>query len=174
MDAAAEVARIKAEDCACGRPSNHRGMCTARWSRVRGDAPLRTKRPTGETRSSMAKRRFKQYAPGGGYTLAADHPAAIEGRTLFPNRRTASALIDRLLKSGEHNAKIGAMVVKGPLAGAKTFTLTLEERATCPRSCAMWGACYGNGMQWPQRIQADAGAVGVWAYERLWPKRVAA
>lgn len=27
------------------------------------------------------------------------------------------------------------------------YALTLEERATCPRSCAQWQGCYGNGMQ---------------------------
>jgi hypothetical protein len=34
------------------------------------------------------------------------------------------------------------------------YTLTLEERATCPLTCAMWRACYGNHMDNADRLQA--------------------
>lgn len=33
------------------------------------------------------------------------------------------------------------------------FTLTLEERATCPRSCIHWRDCYGNKMNWSARLK---------------------
>lgn len=103
-----------------------------------------------------AKRRFTEHFPAGKpMTLSSGHPAVVEGRTLFPTRRIASALLDRVLKSGEHNRKIGGSVTKGALRGAQVFTLTLEERATCPRICEHWMTCYGNAMPWPRRIQAD-------------------
>lgn len=101
-----------------------------------------------------AKRRY-QRAPkvGNGYVLAPDHPAVIEGRTLFRARVVTPGSQLRLLKSGEHNKKIGSHVTKGPLKGAPIFTLTLEERATCPASCSHWASCYGNVMNWSKRIQ---------------------
>jgi len=34
------------------------------------------------------------------------------------------------------------------------FTLTLEERATCPRSCSNYAVCMGNGMPFAQRNRA--------------------
>ena len=54
---------------------------------------------------------------------------------------------DAILKGGEMNAKIGGVVTKGRLRGARIYTLTLEERKTCPTSCAMWRSCYGNSME---------------------------
>ena len=38
------------------------------------------------------------------------------------------------------------------LTMAPIFTLTLEERKTCPRSCKTWRSCYGNGMPYAQRL----------------------
>lgn len=86
--------------------------------------------------------------------LAPYHPAATEGRTLFLNRVTPAADAKALLISGHNNRKIGAWVEKGRWAGMPIFTLTLEERATCPRSCRHWLDCFGNSMQWPARHQA--------------------
>lgn len=141
--------------CVCGKP-RHRGMCGARWALRRAGEGV-TPRP--EYRTSTAgkpNRRFTEHTPPGNpYILAVDHPAVVEGRTLFGARRIASALSDRLLKGGENNRKIGGDVMKGKLRGAKVFTLTLEERATCPRTCALWTSCYGNVMNWPQRVQPD-------------------
>lgn len=86
--------------------------------------------------------------------LAAGHPAAAEGRTLFPNRVTSAAAAKALLVGGHSNRKMGGWVEKGRWAGMPIFTLTLEERATCPRSCDHWHDCMGNSMQWPPRHQA--------------------
>jgi hypothetical protein len=34
------------------------------------------------------------------------------------------------------------------------YTLTLEERASCPLTCKHWRSCYGNGMMVASRVQA--------------------
>lgn len=82
--------------------------------------------------------------------LAADHAAVTEGRTLFPSQ--VLELDDKpVLVSGKHNAKIGSVVLKGPWSGFPIYTLTLEERATCPTSCDLWRACYGNAMHFSRR-----------------------
>lgn len=55
--------------------------------------------------------------------------------------------------SGHNNVKIGRDVRKGKLfRGYWIFTVTLEERATCPRSCFHWTTCYGNNMPWAKRL----------------------
>jgi hypothetical protein len=62
--------------------------------------------------------------------------------------------VQRVLKDGHQSRKIGKFVTKGPRRGWPLFTLTLEERATCPRSCKAWAFCYGNNMQAAERIVA--------------------
>lgn len=57
------------------------------------------------------------------------------------------------LKSGQHSSKIGGKLKKSRWSGQYVFTLTLEERATCPRSCSHWLNCYGNHMPWAHRIK---------------------
>jgi hypothetical protein len=83
-------------------------------------------------------------------SLPLDHPAIVEGRTLFPGK-VEGPWTGRLLISGINNPKTGAKVLKGVWAGFPIYTLTLEERKTCPRSCTVYTQCYGNGMQWPKR-----------------------
>ena len=143
--------------CVCGRP-RHRGMCSERWAlRRSGEGlPPRPKLKPEHSAPGTPKRRFTEHTPPGApYTLAADHPAVREARTLFAARRVRAALQDRLLKSAEHNRKIGGSVTKGHLRGIKVFTLTLEERATCPKTCVNFRDCYGNNMNWSSRIQVD-------------------
>ena len=79
------------------------------------------------------------------------HPAVTEGRTIFPSRVVDVKDSPRLFISGMNNRKIGRKVVKGEWAGMPIYTLTLEERATCPTYCPTWAACYGNSMHWPRR-----------------------
>lgn len=101
-------------------------------------------------------RRFGSIKPKGrGITLANDHPAMIEGRTIFPTtvNELGNPRLKRLLKGGENSRKIGRRVTKGKMRGFPIFTLTLEERATCPRTCEVFDACYGNGMPYAQRIK---------------------
>ncbi len=58
---------------------------------------------------------------------------------------------ETILKDGVSNSKIGGKVLLGWLKGARIFTLSLEERATCPRSCGLWTRCYGNQMPHARR-----------------------
>jgi hypothetical protein len=58
----------------------------------------------------------------------------------------------RLLASGHSNVKIGKSVRIGKLKGYHIFTLSFEERATCPSSCNFWNTCYGNNMPYARRI----------------------
>jgi hypothetical protein len=82
--------------------------------------------------------------------LAVGHPATVENRTLFPTT-VRDVGQEWLLKGGEHSGKIGRRVTKGAWKGFPIFTLTLEERATCPVSCALWHSCYGNHMPMARR-----------------------
>lgn len=90
----------------------------------------------------------------GGVVLSALHPAHRSGRSIFPSRVFDPDEVGRVLKDGHQNRKIGKTVTKGPRRGWPIFTLTLEERATCPRSCKAWAYCYGNSMQAAERIVA--------------------
>jgi hypothetical protein len=98
--------------------------------------------------------------------LADDHPAVVEGHTLFSGNVVQARQNPRLLVSGENNPKTGARVDKGQWAGFPIYTLTLEERATCPRGCSNWQTCYGNAMHWPRRADAsDPDFIGALAAE---------
>ena len=55
------------------------------------------------------------------------------------------------------NKKLGKTVTKGKHKGRPIYTLTLEERATCPRSCGHWEDCYGNNMPFAHRLTAGQG-----------------
>lgn len=102
-----------------------------------------------------SQRRFAEHRKiGKPMTLRSDHNAIVEVTTLFPNRIKVPDFSDMLFKSGVNNRKIGSHVTKGVWAGMPIFTLTLEERATCPTICENWQTCYGNKMQWPTRWKA--------------------
>lgn len=85
-------------------------------------------------------------------------PPRTENRKLFQYRvvpetatRTAwpAQVVDVGLRipfqPGDNSDKLGAKVLRGRWKGFPIYSLTLEERATCPRSCANWCNCYGNG-----------------------------
>lgn len=76
----------------------------------------------------------------------------VDGRTKFPTRVMPVADMTTLLVSGHSNVKIGRDVRKGRLKGYWIYTLSLEERATCPSSCQHWQSCYGNNMPFAKRI----------------------
>lgn len=99
--------------------------------------------------------------------LAADHPAVVEARTIFPTtvNEQDHPRVKNLLKSGHNSRKIGKAVTKGRWRGMPIFTLTLEERATCPRSCKEWRSCYGNGMPYTQRLRDDGWLMTGLAFE---------
>lgn len=96
--------------------------------------------------------RFEAFRPGDttAKPLANDHPAVVEGRSVFRVTRP-SKLGSHVLISGINQSKIGHRIVKGPWAGSPVYTLSLEERATCPRSCKVFSGCYGNAMPFAAR-----------------------
>ena len=86
--------------------------------------------------------------------LAPNHPALREGRTMFPTTVVHPHESPRLLVSGVNQRKVGKVVSKGRWKGFPVYTLTLEERATCPKSCREWSTCYGNNMHRSRRHAA--------------------
>lgn len=112
-------------------------------------AGKRERRHAAKAETLKDRRRFKTVPiPFGQVSRLA--PADATG-TIFPTRVFDVVGHENVLKDGASNAKIGGDVLKGRLKGARIFTLTLEERATCPRSCGLWAQCYGNGMQYAWR-----------------------
>lgn len=84
-------------------------------------------------------------------------PAFVqEGRTKFPSTVRRPEYLERLLVTGHSNVKIGRDVRKGKHRGYWIFTLSLEERKTCPSSCAHWQTCYGNNMPFAKRVDHTA------------------
>jgi len=78
---------------------------------------------------------------------------------LMPQDATGTRFTGRILQpdanilvSGFNNIKIGKIVRKGRLRGYHIFTLSLEERKTCPTSCQHWQTCYGNNMPFAKRV----------------------
>lgn len=85
--------------------------------------------------------------------------AVLSGKSVYHSLRVKSvsdgmAKTERAIKKST-NTKLGKRVTKGKLAGFPIFTLTLEERATCPRSCIHWADCYGNNMMNATRYIGD-------------------
>ncbi len=108
---------------------------------VNPDAPER-----GPKRTTKPRRQWK--LPG----MA--HPSIEAGRSLFHRKGVKTvAELKNVLVSGHSNVKIGRDVRKGKhFRGYWIYTLSLEERATCPHSCAHWQSCYGNNMPWAKRV----------------------
>lgn len=74
-----------------------------------------------------------------------------EARTRFPSR--VRSIDSKPLKPGANNKKLGSIVAKGEWKGMAIYSLSLEERATCPRSCKVWNTCYGNQMPFALRMK---------------------
>ena len=95
--------------------------------------------------------------------LRPDNPALTEHRTVFPYRVKTVTEVKRVLQSVAHNSKVGngvPVVAKGKWRWMAAFTLTLEERATCPSTCTMWADCYGNNVRFATRVSSeDPGAL---------------
>ena len=110
-------------------------------------------------------RRFKgvENSAGPKISLEPHDPRLRGGITVFPSTVIPASRLTRLLKSGHNSRKIGAKMAKGKWKGQPVYTLTLEERATCPRSCKEFATCYGNNMPFAQRIYDDGTLT-----KRLW------
>jgi len=80
---------------------------------------------------------------------------ASEGETgtMFPTRvvRPGGSKQANPLVSGHSNIKIGRDVRIGRFKGYWIYSLSLEERATCPTTCNHWRGCYGNNMPFAVR-----------------------
>lgn len=124
-------------------------------SRVRGRPSKITAQPVPREYAGGGRRHVAaKVEPERVRGLAADHPAVIQGRTLFPTTVVTAMASPRILVSGEHSSKLGKVVEKGPWKGMPIFQVTLEERKTCPRSCPVFEGCYGNGMLFARRHDA--------------------
>lgn len=75
-----------------------------------------------------------------------------DGRTRYSKSVKPVSAMRNLLVSGHSNIKIGRDVRKGKFRGYWIYTLSLEERKTCPASCQHWQSCYGNNMPFAKRI----------------------
>lgn len=86
-------------------------------------------------------------------SLSANHPAMTGNRTLFPTTvvDVDENFEERLLVSGRDNRKLGEKIIKGFFKGYALYSLSLEERATCPVDCSARAFCYGNGVQMARR-----------------------
>ena len=76
--------------------------------------------------------------------------AALEGRTKYP-KSVKPIDSGNVLKPGSNNKKLGFNITSKVWNGKKLFSLTLEERKTCPKSCHHWNDCYGNNMPFAHR-----------------------
>ena len=85
----------------------------------------RKARPSGKARNSfdILSRPAK--------LLAWNHPAMTERRTVYPSTVVVPST-KRVLIEGVNNAKTGPRFLRGQWTGLPIYTLTLEERATCP------------------------------------------
>jgi hypothetical protein len=91
-------------------------------------------------------------------TLDAKHPAVTKGRTIYLKSIVSPQKVS-LLKSASSNMKLGkgkGDITKGKWKGFPMYSLTLEERKTCPKSCDQWKNCYGNNMPFAHRIKHES------------------
>ena len=65
---------------------------------------------------------------------------------------------EKIIKTST-NKKLGKKVTKGKYKGFPIFTVTLQERATCPTDCIHWSNCYGNNMPFATRYTVDKQAI---------------
>lgn len=85
--------------------------------------------------------------------LPYDHPAVMDGRTIYPKLVQAITDDTSVLKPGSNQWKLGGEMLKGDWRGFPVYALTLEERATCPKTCQHWRSCYGNRMHRAHRLE---------------------
>lgn len=88
--------------------------------------------------------------------LLATASPMVERRTMYPSRVFDASERNQVLIEGMNNAKTGNQITVGPWAGMRHFNLSLEERATCPRSCAQFDTCFGNGMPMAVRFRHNS------------------
>lgn len=73
-----------------------------------------------------------------------------------------------MLKPGRNNAKLGDRVTRKHWQGMPIFSLTLEERATCPTDCEQWNNCYGNNMPFAHRYDHTHSNFYNYLFTHIW------
>lgn len=82
-----------------------------------------------------------------------ERPEVVAGQSRFWRKGITDPLVaPNVLVTGHSNAKIGRDVRVKRHRGYWIYTLSLEERATCPRTCHHWATCYGNHMPYANRF----------------------
>ena len=74
-----------------------------------------------------------------------------EHRTRTRYRKSVKPPSATMLKPGANNKKLGSKITTGAWKGAAIYSLTLEERNSCPTHCDQWDTCYGNNMPFATR-----------------------
>lgn len=88
--------------------------------------------------------------------LNPSHPALFEARTIHTKMIREAQDIANVLKPASGNKKLGngrTIISSHKWKGFPMFSLTLEERATCPTTCHHWDDCYGNNMLLAHRVR---------------------
>jgi hypothetical protein len=103
--------------------------------------------------------------------IAPTHPAIAQGVTVY--RKSLRDIADyeyRPLKAASGNSKMGNgsnIIIKSKWRGMPMYTLTLEERSTCPPTCQQYITCYGNNMPFAHRLTGDTGLLMLRLSENL-------
>ena len=66
-------------------------------------------------------------------------------------KKSVKPASDNMFKPGKNNKKLGNKITIGMWKGMSLYSLTLEERSTCPSHCEQWDSCYGNNMPFAYR-----------------------
>ena len=88
-------------------------------------------------------------------SLSPTHQAIVKSQTMYRKNLHDAGNYKYAVIKASTNIKLGKKVTKGHLKGARIFTLTLEERATCDSECEHWLDCYGNNMPFGHRFKAN-------------------
>lgn len=108
--------------------------------------------PTGVNARHVSKSLVKKK---GASLPSIENESISNKRTIYPASVISAAEAVNLLVPGKNSWKIGDTIAKGKWKGFPVYTLTLEERATCPLTCRHWRSCFGNHMNWARRIRHD-------------------
>ena len=81
--------------------------------------------------------------------------AIDNGRTIYTNNVFNNDTYKHNLLKLSSNKKLGKFIVKGRHINKPMYSLSLEERKTCPKSCFHWKTCYGNNMPFAHRFEGN-------------------
>lgn len=139
--------RISAEEATAQIEADGRRLANTRKSfKALGDDTTLTRFVKIDRTENPRHQRRQPKLPG------MEAPFIQEGRTKFKRSVKRPWEVSNILVSGHNNVKIGRDVRKAKFRGYWIYTLSLEERKTCPSSCQHWQTCYGNNMPFAKRI----------------------